>query len=96
MLVGANMINEAVMDEKAVSELSYEQAFSMLESIVDRMSEGSVPLDELMKLYEYGMKLGEHCEKLLAGYEAKMERISSAALMAEAADLTEELSADGE
>ena len=59
-----------------ISNLKYEQAFELLEQTVERMNDASVPLDELMTLYEQGMALGEHCEKLLAGYEAKMEMVS--------------------
>lgn len=62
--------------ENDISSLGYEQAFERLEKIVERMGDASVPLDELVSLYEQGMALGERCEKLLAGYEAKMEMIA--------------------
>ena len=65
------------------TDLSYEQAFSRLEEIVEKMSSASVPLDELVKLYEEGMTLAAHCEKLLNGYDARMinlrERLAGAA-----------------
>lgn len=64
-------------------ELSYEQAFARLEEIVDGMSSASAPLDELMKLYEEGMGLVAHCEKLLKGYDAKLEMISQSVLQNE-------------
>lgn len=57
-------------------DLSYEKAMEELSGIVEKMSSASVPLDELMKLYERGMELTRHCEKLLNGYEAKLEQIS--------------------
>lgn len=63
-----------------ISALKYEQAFEQLEKIVDRMGDASVPLDELILLYEQGMALGEHCEKLLSGYEAKMEMVARKSL----------------
>ena len=66
--------------EDDISALKYEQAFEQLEKIVDRMGDASVPLDELISLYEQGMALGEHCEKLLSGYEAKMEMVARKSL----------------
>lgn len=57
-------------------DLTYEKAMEELSDIVEKMSSASVPLDELMKLYERGMTLTAHCEKLLNGYEAKLEQIS--------------------
>ncbi|MBO4563527.1 MAG: exodeoxyribonuclease VII small subunit [Clostridia bacterium] len=66
-----------------ISELKYEQAYERLEQIVERMSAAAVPLDELMKLYEEGMELAEHCEKLLKSYDARLEKVSSRALLNE-------------
>ncbi|MBO4384168.1 MAG: exodeoxyribonuclease VII small subunit [Clostridia bacterium] len=57
-------------------DLSYEQAMEELSEIVEKMSSASILLDDLMKLYERGMELTAHCEKLLNGYEAKLEQIS--------------------
>ncbi len=66
-----------------VSKLTYEQAYRMLENTVGRMSEQDVPLEELMGLYENAVLLGSHCEKLLKGYEARMEKVSSETLRME-------------
>ena len=66
-----------------ISGLKYEEAFAKLEEIVERMSTASVALDELMRLYEEGMKLAEHCGDLLKGYEARLEKVSQKALDAE-------------
>ena len=59
-----------------VTGLKYEEAFAKLEEIVEKMSSASVPLDELITLYEEGMQLAEHCGKLLKGYEARLEKVS--------------------
>ncbi len=66
-----------------VTGLKYEEAYAKLEEIVEKMSSASVPLDELIKLYEEGMRLAEHCGKLLKGYEARLEKVSQKALDAE-------------
>ncbi|MBO4848751.1 MAG: exodeoxyribonuclease VII small subunit [Clostridia bacterium] len=69
-----------------INEMKYEQAYERLEEIVGKMSEASVPLDELMKLYEEGMELAEHCEKLLKSYDARLEKVSAKAVQREMED----------
>ena len=69
-----------------IEELSYEQSYARLEEIVEKMSSASAPLEELMKLYEEGMALAGHCEKLLKGYDARLEMIAKQALEAENTD----------
>ncbi len=66
-----------------VTGLKYEEAYAKLEEIVEKMSSASVPLDELITLYEEGMQLAEHCGKLLKGYEARLEKVSQKVLDAE-------------
>ena len=73
------------------NDLTFEKAYAALEETVDRMNAASVPLDELMKLYEQGMELAARCEKLLSGYEARLEKVSKAALAEAAAETAQEL-----
>ena len=70
-------------EELRIESLTYEQAFDELEKIVERMNAPSVPLEELMKLYEQGMAIGAHCEKLLAAFDARLEKVSSATIAKE-------------
>ncbi len=51
---------------------AYEKDMERLREIVDRLSSGSLPLDEMMKLYEEGAALGAKCRKTLDEYEAKL------------------------
>lgn len=74
----------------SIKELKYEQAYEMLVEIVDRMNDASVPLDELVSLYEKGMALAEHCEALLKSYESRMKMVSKKALAAEIDKLSED------
>ncbi|MBQ1818389.1 MAG: exodeoxyribonuclease VII small subunit [Clostridia bacterium] len=64
------------MNGKEIEKLKYEQAFSRLEEIVAAMASASVPLDELMDLYEEGMALSAHCERLLKSYDARLEKVA--------------------
>ncbi len=48
-----------------MDELSFEQALAELETTVARLEEGNLPLDEMVKLYQRGKSLAEHCQQLL-------------------------------
>jgi exodeoxyribonuclease VII small subunit len=62
---------------------SFEDALGRLSEIVKRLEEGDVPLEESMKLYEEGMRLGALCRSILKEAEGRMKR------------LTEEIAASG-
>lgn len=54
--------------------ISFEEGLERLESIAGQMERGELPLDELMKLYEEGIRLsGELKEKLDAASSRMME-----------------------
>ena len=46
-----------------------------LESIVEQMESGKLPLEELIQRYEEGMKLVKVCQERLASSEQKIEII---------------------
>ena len=46
---------------KKTDELSFEEAFARLETIVKSLEDGKVSLDESMKLYEEGVSLVRIC-----------------------------------
>ena len=53
---------------------TFEEGLERLENIASQMERGELPLDELMKLYEEGMKLsGELNQKLEAAGNRMME-----------------------
>lgn len=56
--------------------LSYEQAVSRLEAIVERIESGEIGLDESMALYEEGVKLGKRCREALLAAEQRIEVLS--------------------
>jgi exodeoxyribonuclease VII small subunit len=58
-----------------VSELSFELALKELESIVQRLEQGKVDLEESIAIYERGEALKNHCERLLKEAEGRVERI---------------------
>ncbi len=58
-----------------ISQMSFEQALSALEAIVQQLERGDVPLDESIELYERGEKLREACQKRLDSAQARIEKI---------------------
>jgi exodeoxyribonuclease VII small subunit len=58
-----------------VTTLTFEKAIEELESIVKRLEEGKVPLDESVAIYERGEVLKRRCEELLAQAEARVNKL---------------------
>lgn len=54
---------------------SFEQSIEELESIVAKIENGGSPLNDLIKSYEYGMKLVSSCRKQLQGAECVIREI---------------------
>lgn len=64
--------------EKAVEELSYEEALAELEEIVSVL-EGDAPggrLDEAIKLFERGQALAARCGTLLEAAQLKVKQVA--------------------
>ena len=62
------------METKEV-KLSFESALTKLETIVESMESGEVPLAELLSKFEEGNKLLKHCEARLKEAELKIEQL---------------------
>ena len=61
------------MADKKHPQPSFEEALNQLESIVEAMESGDVPLAELMARFEDGNKLLRLCEARLKDAELKIE-----------------------
>jgi exodeoxyribonuclease VII small subunit len=59
-----------------VESLPFEKALAELESIVQKLERGEVPLEESISLYERGEILKKRCESLLKQAEARIEKIT--------------------
>jgi exodeoxyribonuclease VII small subunit len=60
-----------------VKRLSFERALEELESIVKRLEDGKVPLEESVAIYERGESLKRRCEELLRQAEARVDKITT-------------------
>ena len=63
------------MDSDKTGKLSFEAALTKLETIVDSMEQGEVPLADLLARYEEGTKLLKVCEARLKDAELKIEKL---------------------
>ena len=69
---------------KAEQEMPFEEAMQKLESIVDAMESGELPLEALMTKFEEGTRLAKICQKTLAQAEVRIQQLEKNA----AGDLT--------
>jgi exodeoxyribonuclease VII small subunit len=60
-----------------VKTLSFERAIEELETIVKRLEDGKVPLEESVAIYERGETLKRRCEELLRLAEARVDKITT-------------------
>jgi exodeoxyribonuclease VII small subunit len=58
-------------------ELSFEEALRRLETIVQQLERGDVPLDQSITLYAEGDRLRAQCQKRLEAAQARIEQIVS-------------------
>jgi exodeoxyribonuclease VII small subunit len=58
-----------------VDDMSFEAALKELESIVGRLEQGEVDLEDSIALYERGQALKVHCDKKLKAAEGRLEKI---------------------
>lgn len=63
------------MTKAKVAEPSFEESLAQLETIVDAMEGGDVPLADLLAKYEQGTRLLKTCEARLKEAELKIEQL---------------------
>jgi exodeoxyribonuclease VII small subunit len=59
-----------------ILQLSFEEALSELETIVDRLETGDVALEESIEIYKRGSQLRAFCDEKLKSAQAKIEKIT--------------------
>ena len=63
------------MTESNKQQLSFEEAFRRLETIVQTLEKGESTLDESIKAFEEGMKLVKFCSEKLNEAEVRLQRL---------------------
>ena len=59
-----------------ISKLNFEQSIKELTSIVEKIEQGQIPLQDSLEQYEKGMALIKHCRGILQKAEERIEKIS--------------------
>ncbi|RCK77381.1 MAG: Exodeoxyribonuclease VII small subunit [Ignavibacteriae bacterium] len=65
-----------IENQKDLKSLKFEDCFKRLEKIVSILEEGSVSLEESIKLYEEGIGLAKICMEKLSDAELKIKKLS--------------------
>jgi exodeoxyribonuclease VII small subunit len=58
---------------RSSKEPDFEQALVELESLVERLEHGDLPLDEALRTFERGVALTRHCQACLQAAHQKVE-----------------------
>jgi exodeoxyribonuclease VII small subunit len=59
----------------STEELTFEEAMEKLETIVEKLEEGDVPLEKAITYYQEGMELSRLCNEKLSNVQEKMTQI---------------------
>lgn len=62
-------------ENNPVNELSFEDALKKLETIVEQLERGDVPLEESIRMYEQGAALKAHCDRTLKAAQLRIDQI---------------------
>ena len=59
-----------------VEPKNYETAVKQLQTVIDKIEESEISLEQMMELYEQGKELIVYCEKQLNKFEEKIQVIN--------------------
>lgn len=68
-------MNESKKRTNDKSELSFEENLEELESLVERLENGQLTLDESLEAFERGIKLASLCSQKLTKADRKIEQL---------------------
>lgn len=59
-----------------MESLTFEEAYTQLETAVSALQDGQMPLERALQYYEEGMKLAQYCNELLQKAELRVQQLS--------------------
>ena len=68
------------MPKSAAKEISFEEALAQLETIVRKMEDGALSLDETVEAYTRGTELAKFCQEKLNVAQAKIQKLAGGSL----------------
>jgi exodeoxyribonuclease VII small subunit len=69
----ADAVNPGGNDD--IATMTFDKALDELRTVVTRLEQGGMPLEESIALYERGAALHEHCGTLLDSAELRVQRL---------------------
>lgn len=60
-----------------MEKMNYEKSIKKLETIVDKLENGNLSLEEMIKLYEEGTSLAASCAKSLDAAQLKITELTA-------------------
>ncbi len=69
----------AAAAKNTLDGVPFEDALKKLETIVDAMEAGDLPLETLLARFEEGTRLAQHCQARLAEAELKIQKLEKSA-----------------
>lgn len=70
-----NAERPATPQEGELGGVPFDRALAELQAVVARLEGGNLALEESIALYERGVSLHEHCSRLLADAELRVQRL---------------------
>lgn len=67
------MTKKAAAAISSVSQLTYEEAVTELDTLISRLDAGQLPLEALLSQYQRGAELLQHCRNQLEAVEAQIK-----------------------
>lgn len=62
--------------EKTIGKMSYEESFKELQSVVEKMEAGELPLKDSLALFERGQALSARCGELLEEAQLRLRQLT--------------------
>lgn len=66
-----------IKEENTFDKLTIEETFDALDEVMDKLSDDSVSLEDSFELYKDGMKMLEHCRKIIDDVEKRVITLST-------------------
>lgn len=82
-------------DSVAQGKMTFEQAMTRLEKIVESIEQGKIGLEESIKQFEEGMSLVQRCRSVLAEADLKIQNLQAAGADGVAIDRGESAGSQG-
>ena len=67
---------EQAVSDRPVEEMTFEEALTALEQVVERIESSDLSLDETVQLFERGIRLGQRCGFLLDQAELSVTELA--------------------